>query len=176
MSADERLTVPVSGDDQVRGPESAPITLVEYGDFQCPYCAQAARLRPTVLATGTVRWVFRHFPVSVIHPRAMAAATAAEAAGRQGRFWDMHHRLITHQERLGDNDLVEHAAALGLDLDAFREAIGDPDLHRRILDDRDGGLDSGVTGTPTFFVGDQRHDGPWMPLLRRLAQAGTPSP
>jgi protein-disulfide isomerase len=176
MSSDRQLTVPVSLDDHSRGPESAPITLVEYSDFQCPYCAQANRLRPAVLATGTVRWVFRHFPVSAIHPRAMAAAMAAEAAGRQGRFWEMHHRLFTHQGRLGDNDLVEHAAALGLDLDAFRQAIVDPAVHRRILADRDKGLDSGITGTPGFFVNERRQDGPWVPLLKRLAQARTPAP
>jgi protein-disulfide isomerase len=176
MTSDGLLTVPVSVDDHSRGPEGAPITLVEYGDFQCPYCAQAARLRPAVLATGTVRWVFRHFPVNVIHPRAMPAAMAAEAAGRQGRFWEMQHRLFTHQDQLGDNDLVEHAAALGLDLDAFRQAIVDRAVHRRILADRDGGLDSGVTGTPAFFLNGRRQDGPWVPLLKRLAQARTPAP
>lgn len=171
MSADDRLTVPVSADDHARGPESAPITLVEYGDFQCPYCAQVDPLRPAVLATGNVRWVFRHFPVSLIHPRAMAAAMAAEAAGRQGRFWEMHDRLFRNQGRLGDNDLVEHAVALGLDLDAFRQAIVDPALHRHVLADRDGGLDSGVTGTPGFFLNDRRQDGPWVRLLTHLARS-----
>jgi protein-disulfide isomerase len=106
----------------------------------------------------------------------MPAAMAAEAAGRQGRFWEMQHRLFTHQDQLGDNDLVEHAAALGLDLDAFRQAIVDRAVHRRILADRDGGLDSGVTGTPAFFLNGRRQDGPWVPLLKRLAQARTPAP
>jgi NhaA family Na+:H+ antiporter len=165
------LAVAVGGEDHVRGPADAPVTLVEYADFQCPYCAAASRRLPAVMATNRVRLVIRHFALSEVHGRAEATALAAEAAARQDRFWEMHDRLFAHQDRLGDNDLLDHARALHLDLDAFRAALEDDDLLRRVDDDRDGGERSGVRGTPTFFVNGRRYDRPWAPMLSRLATA-----
>ena len=164
------LALPVGDADHVRGAADAVTTLLVYGDFQCPYCALAARRMPAVLATGRVRLVFRHFPVSEVHGRAEATAVAAEAAGLQGRFWEMHDRLFAGQDRAGDNDLVDHARVLGLDLDRFRAALADDGVLGRVRADRAGGERAGAHGTPTFFVDGRRCDGPWWPLLTRLTQ------
>jgi NhaA family Na+:H+ antiporter len=165
------LAVAVTGADHVRGPADAPVTLVEYADFQCPYCGVASRRLPAVLATNRIRLVIRHFALDEIHRRAMVASLAAEAAALQGRFWEMHDRLFAHQDRLGDNDLVDHARALHLDLDAFTAALESDELLTRVHGDRDGGERSGVRGTPTFFVNGRRYDHPWAPMLSRLAAA-----
>ena len=172
------LTPPVGADDHARGPEDAPITLVEYGDFECPYCRQAYEELKAVLETGRVRLVFRHFPISEIHARAEQAAVAAEAAARQGRFWEMHDRLFEHQDRLGDNDLLEHARVLGLDLDAFKADVGDvfvpgaadPELRRRVREARAGGEASGATGTPAFFVNGRGPEREWRRLFQSIVR------
>ncbi len=162
------LIAPVSADDHARGPADAPVALVEYGDFECPYCREAHRELRAVMKTGRVRLVFRHFPISEIHARAEPAAVAAEAAARQGRFWEMHDRLFDHQHRLADDDLLEHARVLGLDLNRFRSDLADGDLGRRVRKVRAAGERSGVTGTPTFFVDGRRFEEPWRQLFRRL--------
>ena len=147
--------------DHVLGPEEAPVTLVEYGDFQCPYCGDAYPVaRELVERFGErLRFVFRHMPLDDLHPRAPAAARAAEAAGAQGAFWRMHDRLFENQMELSDDDLVGHAAAIGLDLERFERDLGDPGLAARIDDDFRSGAASGVPSTPRFFVNGVIHLG-----------------
>ncbi|WP_100501384.1 Na+/H+ antiporter NhaA [Geodermatophilus chilensis] len=149
--------------DHVRGPVDAPLTLVEYGDFECPFCGNA---------TGTVeelrerfgdrlRYVFRHVPLVDVHPHARLAGEAAEAAGAQGRFWQMHDLLFAGQDRLTAGDLLEHAAAAGLDVPRFARDLGSSRFARRVEEDVESAEASGVTGTPTFFVNGRRHTGPF---------------
>jgi Na+/H+ antiporter NhaA len=146
--------------DHVRGPADAPVTLVEYGDFECPYCGRAEpAVRELLKEFGDVRYVWRHLPLTDVHPRAQAAAEAAEAAAGQGAFWEMHDRMLDHQDELKASDLIRHAEELGLDVDRFES-----DLERRagaqhIAEDVDSADLSGVSGTPTFFINDRRHYG-----------------
>jgi protein-disulfide isomerase len=155
------LTVPVSQRDHIQGSLDAPMTLVEYGDYQCPYCGAAYPIVKEVQrALGDrLAFVFRHFPLVSAHPYALIAAEAAEAAGAQGQFWPMHDRLYEHQNELDSQSLVKHAAVLGLDRERFVE---DLETHRhvpRIREDLASGARSGVNGTPTFFVNGARHEG-----------------
>jgi protein-disulfide isomerase len=149
------------GRDHVRGPAEAPVTLVEYGDFQCPYCGDAYPVVHELVERfgESLRFVFRHMPLDDLHPRASAAARAAEAAGAQGRFWEMHDRLFEHQLELSDADLGRHAEAIGLDLERFERDLGDPGLEARIYGDLRSGTGSGVPSTPRFFVNGVIHLG-----------------
>jgi protein-disulfide isomerase len=156
-----RLTVPVSERDHVLGPATAPVTLVEYGDYECPYCGAAHGAVDQVRqALGNdLRFVYRHFPLSQIHPHAYQAAEAAEAAGAQGRFWEMHDLLFDNQDRLGVRDLIGYAGALDLDLEQFVTDLRGHAYAGRLREDFLSGVRSGVNGTPTFFVNGLRHDG-----------------
>ena len=156
-----RLTVPVSEPDHVLGPATAPVTLVEYGDYECPFCGAAHRSVERVLQVmgNDLRFAFRHFPLSQIHPHAYQAAEAAEAAGAQGRFWEMHDLLFESQDRLGLRDLIGYAGALGLDLERFVTDLRGHAHAGRLREDFLSGVRSGVNGTPTFFVNGLRHDG-----------------
>jgi protein-disulfide isomerase len=158
-----RLQPPVSERDHVQGPANAPATLVEYGDFECPFCGQAHPIVKAVQARlgHRMRFVFRHFPLTEIHPRALPAAEAAEAAGAQGRFWEMHDLLFENQPALDDPDLLRHARTLGLDLPRFVSEVAEHVHEPRVREDFMSGVRSGVNGTPTFFVNGIRHDGPW---------------
>jgi protein-disulfide isomerase len=160
-----RLTVPVSERDHVLGPATAPVTLVEYGDYECPYCGAAHRSLEQVLGVmgNDLRFAFRHFPLSQIHPHAYQAAEAAEAAGAQGRFWEMHDLLFEHQDRLGLRDLIAYAGALDLDLERFVTDLRGHAYAGRLREDFLSGVRSGVNGTPTFFVNGIRHDGGYDP-------------
>ena len=146
--------------DHIRGPAAAPVTLVEYGDFECPFCGQAEDVIRELLADfGDVRYVWRHLPLNDVHPRAQLASEAAEAASNQGRFWELHDLLLDRQEALKPNDLVRYAEELSLDVQRFTK-----DLHAHagaahIAEDVDGADLSGVSGTPTFFVNGRRHYG-----------------
>ena len=155
------LAVPVDLErDHARGPEDASVTLVEYGDFECPYCGRAEDAIESVLGIDAdVRYVWRHLPLSDVHPHAQQAAEASEAAAAQGRFWEMHDRLLDHQGSLDPTDLVEHAEALGLDVDRFLDDLRHHAGGRRIADDVESAEQSGVAGTPTFFVNGRRHWG-----------------
>ena len=155
------LTRPVSGQDHHRGPLDAPAQLVEYGDFQCPFCAQALPGVKRVLSLyeDRVLFVFRHFPLVSQHVRAWPAALAAEAAGAQGRFWPMHDHLLSHQHELSDGELRTHARALGLDLGSYERDLHDPAIAERVRVEALSGLHSGVLGTPTFFVNGRRLEG-----------------
>jgi diadenylate cyclase len=153
---------PVGTRDHVRGPEDAPVTLVKYGDYECPYCGQ---LHPVLeelreRSGERVRFVFRHFPLDSVHPRARRAALAAEAAASQGRFWEMHDLLYENQDELGEEDLTRHAAELGLDLRRFEEDLANDHHAWRIEEDRLGGERAGVGGTPALFVNGVRYAGP----------------
>ena len=153
---------PVGVRDHARGPEDAPVTLVKYGDYECPYCGQLhpvlEELRKRV--GERVRVVFRHFPLDSVHPRARRAALAAEAAASQGRFWEMHDLLYENQDELRDEDLARHAAELGLDLPRFEEDLANDDHAWSIEEDRLGGDRVGVGGTPALFVNGVRYAGP----------------
>jgi Na+:H+ antiporter, NhaA family len=148
--------------DHVRGPADAPVTLVEYGDFQCPYCGEAYPVVNDLLArfTGKLRFVFRHMPLPDLHPRAPFAAEAAEAAATQGRFWEMHDRLFEHQLELDDSDLRDHAEAIGVpDSERFDAELRDGVHAERVEGDYRSGAQSGVPSTPRFFVNGVIHLG-----------------
>jgi Na+/H+ antiporter NhaA len=145
--------------DHVRGAASATVTLVEYGDLECPYCGRAEPIVRELLADTELRYVWRHLPLTDVHPHAQLAAEASEAAGAQGRFWEMHDRLLEHQDRLAPHDLLEHARALDLDLDRFREDLVDHRHSARVARDAESADLSGVAGTPTFFINGRRHHG-----------------
>lgn len=147
--------------DHIRGPEEAPVTLVEYGDFECPYCGQAEPVVRELLAAfgADLRYVFRHLPLADVHEHAQLAAEAAEAAGAQGRFWEMHDLLFSHQDALEPEDLLSYARALDLDVDKFAEKMNKRKYMPRVARDVDSADRSGVSGTPTFFINGRRHHG-----------------
>jgi Na+/H+ antiporter NhaA len=155
------LAVPVDEErDHIRGPADATVTLVEYGDFECPYCGQAEPVVRALLQNmGDLRYVWRHLPLTDVHPNAALSAEAAEAADRQGAFWPMHDLLLQHQQELRPFQLVRHAADLGLDEDRFREDLRRHVGAAKVADDVDSAGSSGVTGTPTFFVNGRRQYG-----------------
>jgi protein-disulfide isomerase len=157
------LGVPVSVDDHAQGPAGAPITLVEYGDYECPHCGRAYPIVKAVQrALGDqLRFVFRNFPLKEVHPHAQRAAEAAEAAGAQGRFWEMHDIIFEHQQALLDRHLREYARTLALDQAKFDEDLASHVHASRVRRDFTGGVRSGVNGTPTFYINGVRHDGGW---------------
>jgi protein-disulfide isomerase len=155
------LTVPVSdGRDHIQGSADAPVTLVEYGDYECPYCGAAYPIVKEVQARmgDRLRFVFRNFPITTSHPHAEQAAEAAEAAAAQGSFWDMHDALYENQKRLGDEDLRAYAEELGLDVGRFAGELGEHVHEERVHEDFLSGVRSGVNGTPTFYINGARHD------------------
>jgi protein-disulfide isomerase len=146
--------------DHIRGPMEAPVTLVEYGDFECPYCGRAEPIvRELLRDFGDVRYVWRHLPLSDVHPNAQLAAEAAEAAADQDAFWEMHDLLFQHQDALKPDDLISYAEELRLDVDRFTRALREHTGAVRIAEDIDSADLSGVSGTPTFFVNGRRHYG-----------------
>jgi Na+/H+ antiporter NhaA len=156
------LVTPVDPErDHIRGPMDAPVTLVEYGDFECPYCGQAEEVIRQLLLDvgGDLRYVWRHLPLQDVHEHAELAAEAAEAAGAQGAFWEMHDRLLADQGALRLRDLVAHAKALGLDVERFRDELRKRQWAGRVSEDVGDADASGVTGTPTFFINGRRHYG-----------------
>jgi len=158
------LSPPVSDQrDHVLGPPGAPVTLAEYGDYECPYCGQAHVVLGRLLEAfgDEIRLVFRNFPLTQIHPHAERAAEAAEAAAAQGKFWQMHHTLYEHQDRLDDESLAEYAGLIGLDVPRFVRDMAAGTYAARVREDFLSGARSGVNGTPTFFINGRRHDGPW---------------
>lgn len=158
------LAVPVApGRDHIRGPVDAPTTLVEYGDYECTYCAAAHSIVNAIqIRMGTrLRYVFRHFPMTSVHPHAQPAAEAAEAADAQKRFWVMHEVLFENQRRLADAQLEAYAAAIGLDLKSFTHDLRTHVNVPRIRADFMSGVKSGAQGTPAFYINGVRHDGSW---------------
>ena len=146
--------------DHIRGTMEAPVTVVEYGDFECPYCGQAEPVVRALLRDfGDVRYVWRHLPLNDVHPRAQVAAEASEAAAEQGAFWEMHDLLLAHQDALRPNDLAAYAMQLGLDVDRFTDDLRTHNRAARVAQDVDSADLSGVSGTPTFFINGRRHYG-----------------
>ena len=150
----QSLAVPVEPSDHRQGAEHAPVTLIEYGDFECPSCRVAAPTIPLLLErhANKIRFVYRHFPIEDAHPHALGAAQAAEAAGAQGRFWPMHDLLFQNQAHLKGKDLVRYAASLGLDLTRFNADVSGQVYLQRIREQIEGGRRSHLRATPTFFL------------------------
>jgi protein-disulfide isomerase len=169
------LTVPVNERDHIRGSPDAPVIMVEYADFECPYCGLAyPAVKKLENEVGDIlAVVFRHFPLATVHPHAELAAEAAEAAGAQGRFWEMHDVLFENQDALAPGDLMEYAAALALDERRFAQDLSEHRHAPKVRDDFMSGVRSGVNGTPTFFVNGVRHQGAYdaASLLASIMQA-----
>jgi protein-disulfide isomerase len=169
------LTLPVGERDHVLGPADAPVTLVEYGDYECPHCARAYPIVKQVRRRlgRRLRFVFRNFPLRESHPHAEHAAEAAEAAAAQGKFWEMHDRLFERQFALDDAYLLEYAADLGLDAARVGKELAAGTYASRVREDFRSGVASGVNGTPTFFINGLRHDDSWdvEPLVAAVEQA-----
>ena len=155
-----KLTVPVSERDHSIGPADAPVTLVEYGDYECPYCGRAFPIVHEVRRRlgDQLRFVFRNFPLTQIHEHAEHAAELAEAAAAQGKFWEMHDWLYQHQHTLDDEALLEGAREVGLDLERVRRELAEGTHRARVREDFASGIRSGVNGTPTFYINGVRHD------------------
>jgi len=168
----------VSARDHAQGPTDAPITLVEYGDFECPHCGRAYPIVKAVQRSlgDQLRFVFRNFPLAKAHAHAEHAAEMAEAAGHHGTFWPMHDVLFEHQDALEDEDLVAYAATLGIDPAWAAAALVQGLFAERVREDFASGVKSGVNGTPTFFINGVRYDGLLHPtaLLEALVGAATP--
>jgi Na+/H+ antiporter NhaA len=147
--------------DHIRGPDDAPVTIVEYGDFECPYCGQAEQVIRELLSSkgSDVRYVWRHLPLNDVHPRAQLAAEASEAAAAQGAFWEMHDMLLAHQDHLSLEDFGRYAQELGLDEERLVDEVRQRDWSGRVSDDVASADESGVSGTPTFFINGRRHYG-----------------
>jgi Na+/H+ antiporter NhaA len=145
--------------DHMRGPEHSLITLIEFGDFECPYCGEAEAAVRELLTDSELRYIWRHLPLTDVHPNAQLAAEATEAAGKQGAFWAMHDLLLSRQDRLGLEDLIEYAGELGLDVEQFRADLAEHAYAARVAQDVESADLSGASGTPTFFINGQRHYG-----------------
>lgn len=155
------LAKPVEDTDHVLGPADAPVTLVEYGDFQCPHCRAAHFYLKNVLATvgDDMRFVFRHMPLTQIHPMAQLAAEAAEAAGAQGKFWLMHDLIYENQDLLSPVLITRLGQRLGLDMQRFTDDLASHHFLPKVKDDFMSAVRSGAAGTPTFFINGERYEG-----------------
>jgi protein-disulfide isomerase len=156
------LSVVVGKGDHALGPDDAPVTVVEYGDYQCPYCADMHPMLKSI-AKGMgpqMRFVFRHMPLIEMHPYAQHAAEAAEAAGAQGKFWEMHDAILQQQSELGSDLLHQLAVKLKLDIEQFQSDLDERRFRPRVKRDFMGGMRSGVAGTPAFFINGKRYEGP----------------
>ena len=156
-----RLAPPILDQDHLRGPLGALVTLVEYGDFECPYCGQAHYVVEALQDElgPQLRLVYRHFPLARVHPHSEAAAQASEAAGAQGKFWEMHDTLFENQHALEEDDLLEYARSLELDLTEFEQAMRSGRFLPRVKDDLLSGDRMGMNGTPTFFINEAQYVG-----------------
>jgi protein-disulfide isomerase len=160
----KKLTIPVNiGSDHIRGSINAPITIVEYGDYECPYTGMAYPIIKEIMKQfgDQIYFVYRNFPLKDIHPHAQHAAEAAEAAAAQDKFWQMHDYLFEHQKALDDNHLLEYAQKVGLDIDKFKKEISGHVYTPLINKSLKAGIDSGVEGTPTFFVNGVHYEDSW---------------
>jgi protein-disulfide isomerase len=165
------LAIPVGPEDHAQGVAGAALTLVEYGDYECSYCGRAYPIVKAVQRRlgGRLRFVFRNMPLAQIHRHAEIAAEAAEAAGQQGKFWEMHDALYEHQHELAVSLVVELATKLGLDVSRFEDDLRLGRMRDRVRHDYNGGVRSGVSGTPTFFINGTRFDGDWTDVDAFLA-------
>jgi protein-disulfide isomerase len=169
-----RLVAPLTERDHIQGPQNAPITLVEYADYECPYCGEADAIIKEIQERlgDQLCFAFRNFPLTTMHPHAEHAAEAAEAAGGQNRFWEMHDLLFENQDALDDEALLEYAAEAGLDISHWISDMEAGNYLVRIQEDLKSGTRSGVEGTPTFFINGSRYEGGYDldSLLEALAQ------
>lgn len=151
----------LSGEDHILGHMKAPVQIIEYGDFQCPFCAAAAPLLDTLISNyqNEVCLAFRHFPLSTIHPDAPMAAVASESAAEQGKFWEMHHALLANQGDLSTENILDIARSLDLDMKKFVKDLDREDLAEKVQNDFSSGVRSGVNGTPSLFINGERYDG-----------------
>jgi protein-disulfide isomerase len=174
MNSAVKLKIAISEKDHSQGPDNAPLTLVEYGDYQCPHCGRAYPIvKRLQKALGKkMKLVFRNFPLSEIHEDALNAAKIAEAAALQGKFWEMHDALFENQENLDEESLIRYGNELGLNAEKLDEDSAQPEIEERISVEFEGGVRSGVNGTPTFFVNGVRYDGDWSygPFLTALEE------
>ena len=158
-----KLTLPISERDHIQGPDTAPVNLVEYGNYECPYCGQAYPIIKNIQERlgYKLRFVFRNFPITQVHPHAQHSGEAAESAGLQNKFWEMHDYLYEHQQKLEDKYLRQYVSALGLDVTRFDDEMAKHIHASRIREDFMSGIRSGVNGTPTFYVNGIRYDDSW---------------
>jgi protein-disulfide isomerase len=157
------LKIPVTAQDHIQGPDDAPVTLVEYGDYECPHCGRAYPIVKLVQKHfgRRLRFVFRNFPLTELHPHAESAAETAEFAGAHGKFWEMHDAIFENQRNLSEATLLHLARELELSEPALSQALEKAQFEPRVQADFGGGVRSGVNGTPTFFVNGHRHDAPF---------------
>jgi protein-disulfide isomerase len=157
------LKVPVTSEDHILGPLNAPLTFVEYGDYECPYCGAAHPIvsRIVMELRDSLRFVFRHFPLVQMHPHAEIAAEAAEFAGSLGMFWEMHDALYENQDELSLPTILSLGEAVGIPSEAMSNALESGQFRGKVRKDFIGGVRSGVNGTPTFFINGRRHDAPY---------------
>jgi protein-disulfide isomerase len=158
-----QLTPPVNRNDHIQGNSHAPLTLVEYGDYQCPHCGHAYPIIKQVQRElgDRLRFVYRNFPLSEAHPDAFNAAVAAEAASLQNRFWEMHDVIFENQEALSWTDLFAYAQSIGLDVQSFEEDVQKKEIAEKVEADFESGIRSGVNGTPSFFINGEKYEGSW---------------
>jgi protein-disulfide isomerase len=158
-----KLTLPVSERDHIQGLMTAPVTLIEYGDYECPYCAQAYMITKEIQERlgSKLRFVFRNFPLTKVRPHAYQTALAAETAAAQNKFWEMYDYLFKHGQVLTEDTLKQAAASLGLEVNRFDREFRDRTYSSHVDEDIESGKSSGVGSTPTFFINEDRYDGPW---------------
>ncbi|MFL9482789.1 DsbA family protein [Chitinophagaceae bacterium LWZ2-11] len=158
-----KLRPPVNAEDQVQGSSSATIELVEYGDYQCPHCGAAYPIIKRIQKKmgHKLKFVFRNFPLQEIHPQALGAALAAEAAGAQNKFWQMHDIIFENQQNLQREDLIQYAETIGLDVPTFKSDIKEQAFLEKVETDFESGIRSGVNGTPSFFIDGDKYNGSW---------------
>lgn len=176
QTAESTLRTPVGERDHRQGPANAPVTLVEYGDYECSFCGEAYPIVKHVQREmgDTLQLVFRNFPLTTVHPHAQQAAEAAESAAAQGKFWEMHDAIYEHQDDLSTNGLLDIGASIGLDRATLERDLASGKFEDRVYEDFMSGARSGVNGTPTFFINGVRYDGSWdfdtlIAVLREVA-------
>ncbi|MDB5161268.1 MAG: disulfide bond formation protein DsbA [Candidatus Saccharibacteria bacterium] len=175
----EELAMPLAGRDHIRGNKKAPVMLLEYGDYECPFCGKAYYVMRRLLKErgDQLAYSFRNFPLADIHPHALAAALAAEAAGLQKKFWEMHDMLFENQSLLDDEFILTYAEQIGLNMEKFAEDLDSEDVGLRIQEDIDSGIRNEVDSTPTFFINGEAYSGPYdygiLSLIIDQTAAGT---
>lgn len=160
----KQLIYPVNSNDHISGNLDAPLELVEYGDYECPHCGFAYPIVKGIQQqlAGDIKFVFRNFPLSKIHPHAFSAAVATEAAGLQDRFWEMHDIVFENQKKLNAENISRFAFTLGLDMERFENDIKQESLIEKVEKDFESGIRSGVNRTPTFFINGEKFEGEWI--------------
>jgi protein-disulfide isomerase len=150
--------------EHVQGASNAPVELVEFADFECPYCGKAYYVvkKAQQELGNNLKFIFKNFPLTEMHPYALHAAVAAEAAGAQGKFWEMHDILFENQDSLEDSDILTYAKEIGLDIARFEKDFGMDEYYEKVKNDYNSGIKKGVNGTPTFFINGKKYEGNWM--------------